>query len=50
MDASVRICENFDRLHHRRGRGRLKKSWSKVIRQDLKTLELVEDMARDRRL
>ena len=33
-----------------RGRGRPKKSWSEVIRHDLKTLRLVEDMAQDRKL
>jgi len=50
MDAPVRICEKIDRPKHRRSRGRLKKSWSQVIRHDLKTLGLVEDMVQDRRL
>ena len=45
----MRRCENFGRLHHR-SRGRLRKCWNKVIRHDLKTLGLVEDMAQDRRL
>jgi len=50
MDASVRRCKKIDRSYHRRSRGRLKKSWSEVIRYDLKTLGLVEDTAYDRRL
>ena len=32
MDAPVRRCENLDRLNYKRSRGRLKKSWSEVIR------------------
>jgi len=44
----VRRCENFDSLHHRRSRGRPKKSRTKVIKHDLKTL--VDDMAQDKRL
>ena len=35
-------------LDYRRSRGRLKKSLSEVIRHDLTTLGLVEDMAQDR--
>ena len=50
MDAPMRRYKNFGRLHHRRSRGRPKKSLSKVIRHDLKTLGLVEDIAHDRRL
>jgi len=50
MDTPVRRCENFDRLYHIRSKGRLKKSWNKVIRHDLKTLQLVEEMFQDRRL
>jgi len=50
MDAPVRRCEKFDRPNYRRSRGRPKKSWSEVMRHDLKTLGLVEDMAQDRRL
>ena len=45
MDALVRRCEKIDCLDYKRSRGRPKKSWSKVIRRDLKTLELEEDMA-----
>jgi len=50
MDAPVRRCENLDHPDHKRSRGRSKKSWSEVIRHDLKTLGLVEDLAHDRRL
>ena len=50
MDAPVRRCEKFDRPNYRRSRGRPKKSWSEVMRHDLKTLGLVEDMAQDRGL
>ena len=39
----------FDCREHRRGRGRSNKSLSEVIRHDLKTLGLVEEMAKDRR-
>ena len=50
MDAPVRRCENIDRLDYKRSRGRPKKSWCEVIRIDLKTLGLVEDMTHDRAL
>ena len=46
----MRRCENIDRSDHKRSRGRPKKSWCKVIRHDLKTLGLVEDMTYDRML
>ena len=49
MDAPVRRCKNFDRLHHKRSIGRPKKSWSQVITHDLKTLGVTEDMNQDRR-
>jgi len=45
MDAPVRRCEKIDRLDCKRSRDRPRKSWSEVIRNDLKTLGLVEDMA-----
>jgi len=48
MDAPVRRCETIEYLDYRRSRGRPKKSWSEVIRHDLRTLGLVEDMAQDR--
>ena len=50
MDAPVRRCETIECLNYKRSRGRLKKSWSEVIRHDLRTLGLVEDMAQDRKL
>ena len=50
MDTPVRRCENFDCLYHRKSRGKPKKSWSEVIRRDLKTLELMDDMVQDRKL
>jgi len=43
-DAPVRKCETIECPDYRRSRGKSKKSWSKVIRHDLKTLGLVEDM------
>jgi len=50
MDAPMRRCENLDRPDYKQSRGRPKKSWSKVIRHDVKALGLVKDMAQDRRL
>ena len=50
MDAPMRRCENIDRLNCKRSRGMSRKSWSEVIRHDLKTLGLVDDMAQDRTL
>ena len=50
MNAPVRQCEKIERPEYRRSRGRSKKSWREVIRHDLKTLELVEDMTQGRRL
>jgi len=49
MDALVRRCEKIDRPNYKRSRGRPKKSWSEVIRHDLKTLGLGENMAQGRR-
>jgi len=48
-DALVRRCETIECPDYRRSRGRPKKSWSEVIRHDLKTLGLVKDMALDRK-
>ena len=45
----MRRCETIECLDFRRSRGRPKKSWNEVIRHDLKTLGLVEDMAHDRK-
>ena len=50
VDAPARRCEQLDHSEHKRGRGRLKKSWSEVIRDDLKTLGSVEEMTQNRRL
>ena len=49
-DASVRRCETIEYPNYRMSRGRPKKRWSEVLRHDLKTLGLVEDMAQDRKL
>ena len=49
-DAPVRRCETIECLSYKRCRGRPKKSWSEVIRHDLRSLGLVEDMAQDRKL
>jgi len=48
--APVRRCETIEYPEYRRNRGRPKKSWSEVIRHDLKTLSLAEDIAQDRKL
>jgi len=50
MDTPVRRGETIECLEHRRCRGRPRKSWREVIRHDLKTLGLVEDMAHDQKL
>ena len=49
-DAPVKTCETIECPDYRRSRGRPNKSWSEVIRHDLKTLRLMEDMAQDRKL
>jgi len=49
-DAPVTRCERIECLEYRRNRGRPKKSWSEVIRHDLRTLGLVEDMTQHRKL
>jgi len=49
-DTSMRSCETIECLDYRRSRCRPEKSCSEVIRHDLKTLGLVEDMAQDRKL
>ena len=48
--APVRRCEALDLLQYRRGRGRPKTSWNAVIRSDMKSLGLTEDMAHDRNM
>nr|XP_009799838.1 PREDICTED: uncharacterized protein LOC104245841 [Nicotiana sylvestris] len=47
-DAPVRRCERLDLEGLRRGRGRLKKYWGDVIRQDMVLLQLTEDLSMDR--
>ena len=50
VGALVRRCEAIHLLDCRRGRGRPKMSWNMVIRSDMKSLGLTEDMAQDRNL
>ncbi|XP_070007264.1 uncharacterized protein [Nicotiana sylvestris] len=49
-DAPVRRCERLAVVGTRRGRGRPKKYWGEVIRQDMARLRITEDMALDREL
>jgi len=48
--APVRRCEMIVPPGGKRGRGRPKKILEEVVREDLRVLDLTEDMARDRRL
>ncbi|KAG5591816.1 hypothetical protein H5410_042330 [Solanum commersonii] len=48
-DAPVRRCEGLVVEGTRRGRGRPKKYWGEVIRQDLAQLRITEDMTLDRK-
>ncbi|KAL3372146.1 hypothetical protein AABB24_008601 [Solanum stoloniferum] len=48
-DAPVRRCEVMVVEGTRRGRGRPKKYWEEVIRQDLAMLHITEDMTLDRK-
>ena len=50
LDAPVRRCDEFDHPDYKRSRGKPKKSWGEVIRHNLKTLGLVEEMAQDKKL
>ncbi|XP_060175999.1 uncharacterized protein LOC132606488 isoform X2 [Lycium barbarum] len=50
IDAPVRRCERLAMDGFRRGRGRPKKYWGEVIRQDMTQLQLTEDMTLDRRV
>ncbi|XP_070036951.1 uncharacterized protein [Nicotiana tomentosiformis] len=50
IDAPVRRCESLDMESLRRGRGRPKKYWGEVIRQDMALLQLTENMTLDRRV
>nr|XP_016512735.1 PREDICTED: uncharacterized protein LOC107829780 [Nicotiana tabacum] len=47
-DAPVRICEWLAVVGVRRGRGRPKKYWGEVIRHDMDSMRISEDMALDR--
>nr|XP_009775799.1 PREDICTED: uncharacterized protein LOC104225652 [Nicotiana sylvestris] len=47
LDAPVRRCERLTLAGTRRGRGRPKKYWGEVIRQDMARLQISEDMALD---
>nr|XP_018634600.1 uncharacterized protein LOC108949236 [Nicotiana tomentosiformis] len=48
IDAPVRGCETLALAGTRGGRGRPKKYWGEVIRQDMARLQISEDMALDR--
>ncbi|XP_070053996.1 uncharacterized protein [Nicotiana tomentosiformis] len=48
-DAPVRRCERLTLEGLQKGRGRLKKRWGDVIRQDMAQLQLTEDMTLDRK-
>ncbi|VFQ73049.1 unnamed protein product [Cuscuta campestris] len=50
VDAPVRRCERITVIGGSRGRGRPRRNWKEVIRQDLGLLTLTEDMALDRNL
>jgi len=50
MTAPMRRCELIDLSGGKRGRGRPKKSLDEVIRDDLKVVDLSEDLVQDRRL
>ncbi|XP_070010119.1 uncharacterized protein [Nicotiana sylvestris] len=49
LDAPVRRCEQLAMVGTRRGRGRPKKYWGEVIRQDMAWLHISENMALDRK-
>ena len=50
VDAPVRRFERINNSQGKRGRERPKKSLDEVIREDLKVVGLMEDMAQDQRL
>jgi len=50
VSASVRRREAIHLLHYRRGRGRPKMRWNEVVKSDIKSMGLMEDMAQDRKL
>ncbi|XP_059298098.1 uncharacterized protein LOC132050750 [Lycium ferocissimum] len=49
VDAPVTRCERMAMVGLKRGRGRPKKAWGEVIRQDMTLLQLTEDITGDRR-
>ena len=49
VDAPVRRCEMINISEDKRGRERPKKSLDEVIREDLKVIVLMEDLAQERR-
>jgi len=49
-DVPVRRCERLTLAECRRGRGRPKKNWKEMIRGDLKSLGITEDMVQDKSL
>ncbi|XP_070039517.1 uncharacterized protein [Nicotiana tomentosiformis] len=50
QDAPVRRCELLALMGIRRGRGRAKKYWGEVTRQDMARLQIFENMALDRKM
>ncbi|XP_070004684.1 uncharacterized protein [Nicotiana sylvestris] len=50
LDAPVRMCQRLALTGTRRGRGRPKKYWGKVIRQDMAQFQIFEDMTLDRKI
>ncbi|XP_070025164.1 uncharacterized protein [Nicotiana sylvestris] len=49
IDAPVRRCKRLSIVGLRKGRGRPKKYWAEVVRQDISLLQLTEDMTHDRK-
>jgi len=49
-DAPIRRCERLTLEVLPRGRGRPKKRWGEVIRQDMPQLQLTEDITLDRKV
>jgi len=49
-DAPIRRCESINIPRDKSGKGHPKKSLDEVIREDLKVVGLMEDVAQDRRL
>ncbi|XP_075097382.1 uncharacterized protein LOC142174892 [Nicotiana tabacum] len=47
-DTLIRRCERLALVGLRRGRGRTKKCWGEVIRQDMASLQLTDDITFDR--